>query len=312
MYKEILEGLFDQNRITSEDEKNSYLKSLQNSALYLWKSYRNNYFNVDYSSRNTQEAYVIRYFPSYSDLIYPELKAKHTVIKFTGTKINCSLFGAGPCPEVYGVIKFIKEFHIQTEKLNFISFDKISKQWENTRNITINNLIRPNWEATNLKINNCYFDLIYPISSYNVGSLKSFNKLMGNSTLIVFQNFLNEINLRKNNINVYYNIVHIYNHLSKGALMIFIEVSGYNIEVSNLLINIQENIQRLNLKYILELFCSSDPIFKNSNIAPPLITKDYKANALNLNIPEILQSNFFNNNLFPKNIIGYESLILRR
>lgn len=312
MYTEILQGLIKKNKITSEDLKISYLRSLHATVIDLWNSYRKNYFYLDYKHCKIQEAYMLRYFPSYSELVYLELKAKSDLIKFHDNNINCILFGSGPCPEAYGIIKFINEYQKERRNINFVSLDKVAEHWEATRSITINELIPCINKDNKFRINSWKYDLTIPIKTYNKESLKSFNTLIGKSNLIIFQNFLNEINLKINGTNVYQNIVHIYNNLPKGSIIIFIEVSGYDIQVCDLLMKIQREIQKLNPIHLIEPFCSSDPIYAQYRLAPPSNTKHFNATNLNSEIPEILKECFFNNTLFPKIKIDYDSLILRR
>jgi hypothetical protein len=68
LYEYILEGLKnlpDFYNPNLHQTFESYLKSLQNAAKYLWKSYRSNTVKVDYSDPQVQAAYLIRYYPHY-------------------------------------------------------------------------------------------------------------------------------------------------------------------------------------------------------------------------------------------------------
>ena len=294
MYSDILTALYHLNNIDSEQQKKEYLQSLQEPARALWLRYQNQFVSVDYTDHSTQAAYMLRYFPQYAqivDIVLNKLKIKHIKPLINNRKLNCALFGSGPCPEAYGIAQFLKSNYAEAETIQSISFDINASSWSYSRDITKENLIPAIFGERTFGIRAFDFDLSLPIA------IEKFNEAISKMSIIVFQNCLNEINPIKHG-QVLSNLTTIYNNLSAGALLIFIDLTGFR-NVIQLLVTFQNQI---NISSIAEPF----------NEAPQTY---FAANLVNT-MPEILRTNLLNGNrqnqngLIPRININYHTLIV--
>ena len=104
----LLEGIFTVNGINkaSEEEKILYLKSLRKSATRLWQSFQNQDDVFDYLSEEKQECYLLRYFYPYSTFLAQELSQIEESYFEQKNSYSVSFFGAGPAPELIGLLHF--------------------------------------------------------------------------------------------------------------------------------------------------------------------------------------------------------------
>ena len=72
MYDTLLEHIYSTNNLITLSQKKEYLQSLRPTAQKLWEIYRNQHVKADYSNFAIQIVYLLRYFPSYSQLL-PEI-----------------------------------------------------------------------------------------------------------------------------------------------------------------------------------------------------------------------------------------------
>ena len=74
MFDALLKGIFYHHELTdSETKQKEHLKGLREPARSLWERYRSQKVKVDYSTPETREAYLLQYFPFYTQLIEKEL-----------------------------------------------------------------------------------------------------------------------------------------------------------------------------------------------------------------------------------------------
>ncbi|MEQ9424906.1 MAG: hypothetical protein RJQ09_10835 [Cyclobacteriaceae bacterium] len=238
----------------------------------------------------------MRYFPQYSQIIkivLTQLKKTGIIPVLNAEKLNCGLFGSGPCPEAYGIAQFIDANLPECRAVQSISFDINASSWEYSRNITHHSLIPAIFGHRAFGIKAVDFDLTIPIS------IESFNDRMSKMNLIVFQNCLNETNPNQH-MQVLQNLKTIYDNLSSGTLLIFIDLSGFS-----------------NVKRLLSTFQSQ---VKPDNIVEPLndASKRYFAADLVNTMPQILRTNLLNGNrdnqngLIPRVNIDYHTLIIKK
>jgi hypothetical protein len=104
MYELILEALYRLNNLTGAEEKAQYLQSLKSVAKELRRSYDPNAapnVRVNYRTKNVQAAYMLRYFPQYSQVlptILDDLKNAQVSLPFDQENLSACFFGAGPPP----------------------------------------------------------------------------------------------------------------------------------------------------------------------------------------------------------------------
>jgi len=143
IYEYILDGLRNSREFQdteSEDTFENYLISLQSPVRKLRESYRTNHVVVDYSKAITQAAYLIAYYPHYAEMTLEVLRLLSSDLRF-GQEVKACFFGAGPCPEVVGVVQFLVEHSPQTRKLIANIYDIASDTWDLAREVTDKNVV---------------------------------------------------------------------------------------------------------------------------------------------------------------------------
>ncbi len=163
----------------------TYLASLQEPAKYLWQSYRSNRVEVDYSSPEVQAAYLIRYYAPHVKMTFDLLQLCPELLSLP-EKINVSLFGSGPCPEVPGLALFLNQFCPQTKSLTVHVYDNAADKWTPSRNLTKNFVADRIWKGeiseTVSKLDLCFPGVLQPIA-----------ESISISHLVILQNCLSEI-----------------------------------------------------------------------------------------------------------------------
>ena len=295
MYSEILKALYQLNNAHSEEEKVRYLQSLQDPARALWLRYKNQYVRVDYADYATQAAYILRYFPQYSQIIrilLNQLKAKGVFLSASDKAINCALFGSGPCPEACGIVQYVNDIRLDVKTFQYTSFDINANSWGYSRDITQQHIL-PSLFRDSIKGSAANFDLSLPIN------MENFDKTIGEMNLVVFQNCLNEINPAKYTQTLA-NLLEIYNRLSSNTLLILIDLSGFS-SVMQLLSDFQSKISSGKIV---------EPLDLNS--------KRYFAAGIVNTMPTILRTNLLNgskenqNGLIPRVNIDYHTIAIRK
>ena len=69
MYRFLLTEIFKEQNCTSEKEQKKILKRLSSEFIQLRNFYRGNYRKLDYSDVNVQYAYLLGYFPIYTEFL---------------------------------------------------------------------------------------------------------------------------------------------------------------------------------------------------------------------------------------------------
>ena len=292
----LLEGIFAVNGInkSSEEEKILYLKSLRKSATKLWSSYQDQKPDAVYDSKEAQECYLLRYFPPYSYFLVEELSQLEASYFEDKNSYTVSFFGAGPGPEMIGLLRFLGGFYSSSfshkiSKIKVNLFDQGS--WNHSRKIIINHVIPKYWDYKNININ-----------SYETNfSSKAFwqfpenrEKLIIKSDLVVFQNCFNEISPVDYGQTTE-NISGILDHLSDGSLIVFIdqEVGRYQ-SISDM------------LNQIINLDHQSSDIYTVKSLDSSTLNQSHIISGY----PSIIDENIY----YKENsVIGYaEGLVLRK
>ncbi|MFM9265540.1 hypothetical protein [Tychonema sp. BBK16] len=221
LYNCILEGL--ENSIDFYNKNNhgtfeSYLQSLQKPAEQLWHSYRSNQVKVSYSEPSIQAVYLMRYYPHYAYMNFQILEIIHGQNPFKNLineTLEVCLFGAGPCPEIVGISKFLSEQYQNIKKLTVNVYDIASDEWTLSRNITEKFIIPEYWSG-DLQLNSNYLDLC------ESNSLHSIKTTIKKSQIFIFQNCLNEI---YNISTVQANLNFLLNEIPVGSVIIIIDLN---------------------------------------------------------------------------------------
>ncbi len=221
LYNCILEGL--ENSIDFYNKNNhitfeSYLQSLQKPAEQLWHSYRSNQVKVSYSEPSIQAVYLMRYYPHYAYMNFQILEIIHGQNPFKNLineTLEVCLFGAGPCPEIVGLSKFLSDNYQNIKKLTVNVYDIAADEWTLSRNITEKFIIPEYWSG-DLQLNSNYLDLCESNSLYSIKTK------IKKSQIFIFQNCLNEI---YNIATVQTNLNFLLNEIPVGSVIIIIDLN---------------------------------------------------------------------------------------
>lgn len=182
MYNELLNGIYSANNLNNDIAKANYLRSLQEHVRNLRQAYRTYPVHFDYTNRNIQEAYLLTYFPHYTDFLWKTLN-------FTGNQIaneninELILFGSGPCPEIIGFLRYVNQHNPQNQEIKVSMFDIAIEDWGWTRHIVYNFAVPSYLNGATCRRSIGTFDLRNP---FNIA-------VDDRKKLCVFQNCLNEI-----------------------------------------------------------------------------------------------------------------------
>jgi hypothetical protein len=100
----------------------------------LWKSYRTNSIEIDYSSEEVQEAYLFRYYTLYHRVAYLFLKNNLNTMDTMLSKrlLQIMFLGSGPGPEIVALLscmyKYYRDNERVTESIHISNID--SNKWE--------------------------------------------------------------------------------------------------------------------------------------------------------------------------------------
>ena len=230
-YQTILEAIYLKNSAKTDEQKRKCLEKLKETSISLGREYQPREYqrqeiSPDYSRRDYQEAYLLRYFLPYSQPV-PYL-LNHLMLQKDfpyqlpedGT-LTASFFGCGPGPELYGLTNYLgapqSGVDISAAMLDIAP-------WEHGRKIVFEHLLTS--------------PEIHEFKSNLVGNARDFlpndsEQWVSNSDLIVIQHCLNE---KHNALNeqLLENLKQIVQKMKPGAVMLIIERARYR-EVKELL-----------------------------------------------------------------------------
>ena len=218
-YQTILEAIYLENSAKTDTQKRECLKKLKEASILLGREYQQQEISPDYSRQDYQEAYLLRYFLPYSQLVpyllnYLKLK-KNFQLPEDGT-LTASFFGCGPGPELYGLMSYLNSpqsgINISAAMLDIVA-------WEHGRKIVRNHLL------TRVKIHEFKSNLVGTTSSFLPNDS---GKWVSTSDLIVIQHCLNERhNARSNQPQLTENMKQLVAKMKPGAVMLIIERARY-------------------------------------------------------------------------------------
>ena len=101
-----------------------YIQSLRPFARDLWKSFQSQKVTIDYSKKEIQNSYLLRYFLPYANLLSKEIQ--DSGVSFPVQRnLSVSLFGCGPAPCLVSLLFYLNK--ISARKIVKASlFDKSS------------------------------------------------------------------------------------------------------------------------------------------------------------------------------------------
>ena len=220
-YQTILESIYSENSAKTDKQKRECLEKLKKTSILLGREYQQQEISPDYSRRDYQEAYLLRYFLPYSQplpylLNYLKLKKNSLYQLPEDETLTASFFGCGPGPELYGLMSYLDRpqsgIDISAAMLDIAP-------WEHGRKIVFNHLL------TRVKIHEFKSDLVGTTSDFLSNDLE---KWVSTSDLIVIQHCLNERHNAQSN-QLMENMKLLVAKMKIGAVMLIIERARYPI-----------------------------------------------------------------------------------
>ena len=274
----ILESINVENELLDEKDISDYLNKIKNNFKDLREAYRNNFVKINYKDKNNQEAYLLAYYPCYTDLIVDVLEYININHPKLNIPENMCLIGAGPAPEMIGFIKFINNQSKDYENINIELFDIVS-EWSYARNI-LKNIVH-NFCLTRLKIHNIKIDFSKKITSSS--SLLKRYKSNTYKRIVVFQNIINEIE-QKFHEKFIENVLICFKNLVAGSFLIIIDLN-YGVARS-----VTYQIESKLREALIKNFGNSD---------------NYENKPVNRLIPQIIRNNLYDSSENPRKWVTY-------
>lgn len=211
IYKSILK-----NYLKIDDNNIKDLCKYKESVQLLRNSYKSDICKPLYSSDMNRDSYMLAYFPYYAILTSEVIKRIKKYINIK-CKLDVSIFGCGPGPEVIGISN-----EIDTNRINYNLFD-YEMGWKDQREFA-KEYIKNNYENkfTFCEISGC--DLLSRCEDCEIVYSRCVNKIR-TTDLFVIQNCLNHITNEEDFIK---KISFIVENAKSGAVFLFIDLK-YNI-----------------------------------------------------------------------------------
>jgi hypothetical protein len=231
MYELILKALFSMNNRATPQEQARYLNELKPAARALRQAYRPGYgkpVSASYHDPSIQAVYMLRYYPQYAaivDVVLDELFEK-AALSFNDELLSVSLFGCGPAPELWGLMRFIKRRFLKTEMIVAHLFDAASQQWAPCRAITLEHLLPSIWDKNLFETCAMPLDFTQPSLTTRLASGKDQLRVIEEASLITFQNCLNELP-PASHMTVWKNLVAVLQRMKSGGVLLIIDRQGY-------------------------------------------------------------------------------------
>lgn len=199
-----------------------YLCSLKPKMREMWQSFYADDVQIDYGIDNYDLCYLLRYYPSYSEII--ESLFNHWDVSLDrllnrSRTLNVKSFGGGACPELYGLVSYISnhpEVEVET-KVNVEIFDYYLDGWEKARDLTCH-MIRSHFDNIDFSCTVTELDFNEEIDQ------DILDNLWGKTDIIIFQHFFNELDVdsSKNNLEK------VLDNIAPSSLVLFVERPNYD------------------------------------------------------------------------------------
>ncbi len=219
MFDLLLKGIFAQQELTTEQEQIDYLRGLRKAGRELWSSYQTQNVQIDYSRTDIQHAYLLRYFPFYTQLV-PRVLDEHEVSLLPKESLQATFFGCGPGAELIGLLMHLREHVPVTDEVRAKFVDVALKAWENSIRLNLDYVVPTLWDKQKCRAEGLVADLSVPQLSHTVGA--------ASCHLAVFQNCFNEI-ARNQHGKLVENIKELCQKMPSGAVTLIVDRSKYGI-----------------------------------------------------------------------------------
>lgn len=220
MYSHILDGLTKFNQTNNLE---LYLQNLQPYVKRLRQNYCSSNIKVDYSALNVQAAYLLAYYPQYTEMTYEvlcNLAQNHLNMCFAERReLQACFFGAGPAPETVSWVKYLNRNHSTAKYVVAHTYDIAAATWSRSREVTkhLVSQLFPHVEFTlnGTNLNLCQMNALFPIKH-----------IIQNCYLFFVQNCLNEF--VKTSQAFIKNIDFILTEMPVDSILVLADLSNYN------------------------------------------------------------------------------------
>ena len=175
----------------SQQEYYAFLEKMRDPVTDLRLRYDGLGSNVNFNNDLTRTAYLLSYFPYYIEPIYSSLcdvDPSITTSCLGNKEISAAFLGAGPAPELLGLVSFLNDNQHNTKELNAYFFDKYSDSWGEYQELTCQTLGPIYWPGGHVNTKRMNFDF------HDMDAVRDteFQNTIKNCDLIVIQNCLND------------------------------------------------------------------------------------------------------------------------
>lgn len=287
MYSYILDGLVKHNQINNVE---LYLQSLQNSVKKLRQSYQANQVRVDYSDSNIQAAYLLAYYPQYTEMTYKvlcDLNYNYLYSCFVGSRdLQACFFCAGPVPETVAWVKYLSSNYSPAKYAVAHTYDIASSTWSTSREITKNVVANlcPGWKFT---LNG------YNLNLCQQNAFPSIRDIIQTSNLFFVQNCLNEF---ISNSEIFLkNLDFLITEMPANSIIVIADLNYKS--VVSLMEQIEAYVSISTKSKIIRSFTAGDIHLHSSLILPPVLRKNLLTGA---------------DGLIPKSNINFKYLAIQK
>lgn len=199
-------------------------EKIKMDIIKLRKSYRSDFCDTSYDENDLRNAYMISYFPNYiypayevvKSVVLPEIKKTMDINK----KVHLNYFAAGPCPELLGTVKALRESNLGSNlKITILEYEK---GWKEQREV-MSNLLQKYPGNKKIKIDHIYgCDVTLRCKDCREAFNLCLNKMYKNGDIFFMENCLNHINDSQDFIS---NLKERISYLKKGAMFIIIDLN---------------------------------------------------------------------------------------
>ena len=229
MYNQILRGLYNSVQLNTDESRKNYLISLQEKVRNIRRAYLRFPVRFAYTNKDTQAGYLITYVPHYSDLIYFALRDNRQSITINNTN-DVYFIGSGPCPEIIGLLRYLKDHEGNTNfSLNINVLDIAIQEWKWSRDIVFSNVVPTYLNGSTINRREGKIDISQDFK-VNFNDRKK---------LIVFQNCLNEI-AEQNHYTLIQNVQRLFDQMSTGSYLLMIDLNFR--QVLSLISTVENNL----------------------------------------------------------------------
>lgn len=265
IYTQIQQDLKYLYKFANDEEFSKFLIDLRPIASNLYIKLQDEVVEVDYSSEEVQLAYILRYFPGYTEQLYTALyEIRHKQKQFffeLQDEIKFGLFGCGPCPEIIAISNFFEDYSsIKPDKITTHLYDKNSHAWSFIKN----NFIYPKYKEIDI----VKFGFRIGHKSADFSTAFKLPKQFDNEYYDVccFQNCLNEFIKLTNEENLKNNIKSVTDSIKQGGFLVISDrtyIKSNALEVEKLLSSRFRTFKKIDKPYDINLKSPIPSIIKN-------------------------------------------------